>query len=280
MQPPPQPSLFSATIGQHAQQQQTVPGVRISVNELRPTTRFNDLHEELQKAIEYVDSFILNKIQWKDACESEGGQIETMCMQLPPDVEYCSKQLDTMQKALENDAESIAVAKDLVKTDAADAKLSFKVIQNLRLPPQFHQTSLWSTAMAPQKPRVGDAHEGLEGGASRDLVEYFSKQTNTMSNFLDDYKKHVTEVEEYLHSMDSTLMQQMQQMMFTRGQAGKMKSAEDQVRELAAVLRAFENGILGVATKIGGTRENLQDVMLGNGSSGAHMGRSGRRRAP
>lgn len=280
MQPPPQPLLFSATIGQHAQQQQTAPGVRISVNELRPTTRFNDLHEELQKAIEYVDSFILNKIQWKDACESEGEAIDTMCLQLPPDVEYCTKQLDTMQQALENDAEAIAFAKDIVKTDAADAKLSFKVIQNLRLPPQFHQTSLWSTAMAPQQPRVGISDEGPDGGASRNLVEYFSKQTDTMSKSLEDYKQHIAEVEDYLHSMESTIMSQMYRINFTRGQIGSSRSAEDQVRELAAVLRAFENGILGVAAKVGGTRESIQDVMLGNGVNGSQMGQGGRIRAP
>lgn len=279
MQAPPQPSLFSATIGQHAQQANTVPGVRISVNELRPTTRFNDLHEELQKAIEYVDSFILEKIQWRDACDSEGGQIETMCQQLPPDVIYCTKQLETLQQALENDAESIDVAKGLVKADAADAKLSFKVVQNLRLPPQFHQTSLWSTAMAPQKTRAGVVEEDFEGGGSRNLVEYFSKQTETMSKTLDSYKQNIAEVEEYLQGMESNTMHQMQQIMFIRGPHGNRSSAEDQVRELASVLRAFENGILGVAAKVGGTRESLQDVMLGTGFQGSQNGKGGRLRA-
>ena len=266
MQPPPPPSLFSATIGQHTQQQQTIPGVRISVNELRPTTRFNDLHEELQKVIEYVDSFILNKMQWKDACEVEGEKIDNMCLQLPPDVEYCSKQLDTMQQALENDAESIASAKSLVKADAADAKLSFKVIQNLRLPQQFHQTSLWSTAMTPQNPRAGIVDDDLEDGASRNLVEYFSKQTDSMSKTLISLKRNIAEVEIYLEGIESNTVQQMHQMMFTGREDSKGRSAEDQVRELAAVLRAFENGILGVAAKVGSARESVQDAMLSTGN--------------
>ena len=261
MQPLPPPSLFSATIGQHTQQQQTIPGVRISVNELRPTTRFNDLHEELQKAIEYVDSFILNKMQWKDACELEGEKIDNMCVQLPPDVEYCTKQLDTMQQALENDAESIAFAKNLVKADAEDAKLSFKVIQNLRLPQQFHQTSLWSTTMAPQNPRAGIVDDDPEAGVSRNLVDYFSKQADSMSKDLSSYKRNIAEVEDYLKGVEANTMQQMHQM-FTGGQDSKAKNAEDEVRELAAVLRAFENGILGVAAKVGSTRESVQDAML------------------
>ena len=276
MQPPPPPSLFSATIGQHTQHQPTVPGVHISVNELRPTTRFNDLHEELQKAIEYVDGFVLNKMLWKDACEAEGEKIDMMCLQLPPDVEYCTKQLDTMQQALENDAESIAFAKNLVNADAANGKLSFKVIQNLRLPPQFHQTSLWSTAMAPLKPKAGITDEDFEDGASRNLVEYFSKQADTMLKTLDGYKQNIAEVEDYLQGMESNTMREMHQMMFSRGQDGNRKNAEDQVRELAAVLRAFENGILGVAAKVGGTRESMQDVMLGTGINGGQNGRGGK----
>ena len=264
MQPPPLPSLFSATIGQHTQQQQTIPGVRISVNELRPTTRYNDLHEELQKAIEYVDSFILNKMQWKDACEVEGEKINNMCFQLPPDVEYCTKQLDTMQQALENDAESIAFAKNLVRLDAADAKLSFKVIQNLRLPQQFHQTSLWNSAMAPPNPKAGMVDDESAAGSSHNLVEYFSKQADSMSKDLSNYKRNIAEVEDYLKGIESNTMQQMQQMTFTGGYDGKAKNAEDQVRELAAVLRAFENGILGVAAKVGSTRESVQVAMLSN----------------
>lgn len=257
--------MFSATIGQHTQQQQTVPGVRISLNELRPTTRFNDLHEELQKAVEYVDSFILNKIQWQEQCNSASEKINDMCEEMPPDVEFCTKHLATLQQALENDAGSIDFAKNLVKADAADAKLSFKVIQNLKLPQQFHHTNLWSTAMAP--PNLGpdlNSDENAEEGASRNIVEYFSRQTEDMSKMLDNHKRNVAEVENYLKGIESNTLQQMQQMMFTRGRDGGAKSAEDQVRELAAVLREFENGVLGVAAKVGGARERAQDVMLGD----------------
>lgn len=263
MHPPPPPSIFSATIGQHTQQQQAVPGVRISVNELRPTTRFNDLHEELQKTIEQVDNFIHIQMGWKDACVNESEKIVNMCLQIPPDVQFCTNQLATLQQALENDAESIAFAKSLVKTDTADARLSFKVIQNLKLPPQFHQTNLWGTTVTPRNPTGSVGDEESESGGSRNLVEYFSKETDSMSQNLDNYKRNIAEVEEHLQGVESNTMRQMHQMMFTGGADGNAKSAEDQVRELAAVLRAFENGILGVAAKVGSTRENVQDVMLG-----------------
>ena len=146
MPPPPARKLFPSQIGQYTLQQQTIPGVRIlDINQLRSTTRFNDLHEDLQKVIESVDNFILEQARYQEECAQHTEQIDQKCLQMPPDVEYCTKTLDTMQHALENDAESIAFAKGLVRVDVADAKLSFKTIQNLKLPQQFHQSGMWNT---------------------------------------------------------------------------------------------------------------------------------------
>ena len=256
-------SIFSNSIGQQSNQQQTIPGVRISVNELRPTTRFNDLHEELQKAIEFVDAFVTNKIQWQEQCEAANGMLEDLCQQMLPDVEHCAKGLETVQHSLENDAESISFAKSLVKSDVADAKLSFKVINNLKLPQQFHHANLWSSVSAPQQMGPAFPDEPPEDGGSRNLVDYFSKQADDMSKILASYKRNVADVEAYLKGVESNSFQQMQHLAFTRSRDGGVKSAEDQVQELATVLREFENGILGVAAKVGGTRESVQDAMLG-----------------
>ncbi|CAD6564003.1 MAG: hypothetical protein ASARMPRED_002633 [Alectoria sarmentosa] len=264
MQPPPVRKLFPSQIGQYTQQQQTVPGVRIlDVNQLRSTTRFNDLHEDLQKVIEYVDNFILGQIRCQEECAQHTEDIDQKCHQMPPDVEYCTKALDTMQQVLENDAESIAFAKDLVKGDVADAKLSFRTIQNLKMPQQFHQSGMWNTTVVSQSGGSSFPEEDAEVGASRNIVEYFSKQADEMTKTLEAYKRTVGQVETYLRGVESNTMQQMEQMMFTRGQDGGEKSAEEQVRELAAVLRDFEHGITGVATRVGGTRDKVQEVMLG-----------------
>lgn len=263
MQPPPVRKLFPSQIGQYTQQQQTVPGVRIlDVNQLRSTTRFNDLHEDLQKVIEYVDNFISGQIRCQEECAQHTEDIDQKCHQMPPDVEYCTKALDTMQRALENDAESIAFAKGLVKVDVADAKLSFKTIQTLKMPPQFNQSAMWNTTGTSQS-GGSSFPEDAEVGASRNIVEYFSKRADEMTKTLDAYKRNIGQVEAYLKSVESNTMQQMQQMMFSRGQDGSEKSAEDQVKHLAAVLRDFEHGIIGVATRVGGTRDKIQEVTLG-----------------
>ena len=258
-QPPPIPCL--PQIGQQTQQH-TVPGVKLSINELRGTTRFNDLHEDLQKAIEYVDNFILNQIKLQEDCLSISPGMKNTSSQMAPDVKYCTKLLETMQDALENDAESIAFARNLVKIDAANAKLSFRAIQNLKQPSQFHQTDLWTTSVSSNAQGPSFSDHTAEEGTSRNIVEYFSKQADEMIRTLETYKRNITEVEAYLKGVELNTMQQMQQMMFSRARDGGEQSAEDQVRELAAVLRDFEAGIMGVAAKVGSAREQVQEVML------------------
>lgn len=260
-QPPP-PSLFPSQIGQY-QKQQTVPGVKVTIDELRPTTRFNDLHEELQKRIEIADNFILTQIRKQEDCFAANGTLEDMSSQMPPDIEYCAKMLDTMQQALENDAESIAFAKNLVKTDFDDAKLSFQVIQNLSLPQQFHHSALRISTAAPRPRGLLYSDVSVEEGPTN-IVGYFAKQAEEMWKTLDTYNRNIAEVENYLKGIESNTMQQMQQMMFTRTRDGGHKNLEDQVRELAGVLREFDNGIMGVATKVGDTREKVQEQMLGS----------------
>ena len=263
MQPPPARKLFPSQIGQYTQQQQTVPGVRIlDVNQLRSTTRFNDLHEDLQKVIEQVDNFILGQIRCQEECAQHTDDIDQRCHQMPPDVDYCTKALETMHQALENDADSIAVAKGLVKVDVADAKLVFKTIQSLKMPQQLHQGLLWNTTGISQIGGPTFLEEDAELGASRNIIEYFSRQADEMTKTLDAYKRNVGQVEAYLKDIESNTMKQVEQTMFNRRQDSGEKSAEEQVKQLAAVLRDFEHGIMGVATRLGGTRDKVQEIIL------------------
>ena len=256
-------SIFATSIGQYTQQHQTVPGVRISLNELRPTTRFNDLHEEVQKQIEEIDNFILLQIQHKEECENLIKTVDKKSLAIPGDVEYCAKSLETLQIALENDAEVIALAKTLITADSANAKLSFDVIRALKMPQQFHQFALWSghnSSYAGEGPLIREN----EGAPGKNLGLYFSQAADQMFQILSKYKGNIDEVETYLRGLEFNLGQQFQQMTFVRGRDGGAKRVDDQIRELAAVLREFEMGILGVAGKVGSARERVQELMLGD----------------
>ena len=172
-----------------------------------------------------------------------------------------------MQQALENDAESIAFAKGLVKSDVADAKLVFKTVQSLKMPPQFYQSGTWNSTGISHSGGSSFPEEDAEVGASRNIVEYFSKQAEEMTRTLDAYKRNTGQVEAYLSDVESNTMKQLQQIISNRGQDGGEKSAEEQVRQLAAVLRDFEHGITGVATRVGDARDKIQEILLGPGDS-------------
>lgn len=191
---------------------------------------------------------------------------------IPDDVEYCAKTLETLQIALENDAEAIALAKTFVTTDSANAKLSFDVIQALKMPQQFHHFALWSgqnSSHTGERPLMKEN----EATPSKNLVSYFSQAADHMSQILSKYKGNITEVETYLRGLEVNLGQQVQQMAFVRGRDGGAQKTDDQIRELAAVLREFETGILGVAGKVGSTREKVQELSLGDLGNGGRARR-------
>ena len=83
-----------------------------------------------------------------------------------------------------------------------------------------------------------------------------------MNRQLAGLTKNIGEVEAYLASLEGHQSTQVQAARLSRGRDGGVKSADEQVRELAGVLREFEGGILGVAGKVGAAREGVQEVMM------------------
>ena len=189
-------------------------------------------------------------------------QVDERSSAIPDDVEFCARTLETLQIALENDAEAIALAKAFMTTDSADAKLSFDVIRALKMPQQFHHFALWSGQNSSHAGE-GPLKREHEVAPSKNLVSYFSQAADQMSQTLSKYKGNINEVETYLRGLEVNLGQQVQQMAFVRRRDGGAKKTDDQIRELAAVLREFEIGILGVAGKVGNTREKVQELTLG-----------------
>ncbi|KAI4142163.1 MAG: hypothetical protein LQ341_003280 [Variospora aurantia] len=271
-----QSSIFATSIGQYSQQQRPIPGVRVSTSELRPTTRFTDLHEHLQTLIANIDDFVQQQMKYQQECVSLNPSISQDCNDMPNDVDHCTKALETMETALENDAGIISQAKSLTKGDVGNANLCFSAIENMAIPQQYQTTNLWALPSVSREPAPSllDDENSNNGTSSLNLLNYFTDQADDMSNLLHGYQRNIGEVEAYLKGIEGNTIQQMQQFLFTRGHDGQGKSAEDQVRELAAVLKEFENSILNVAGKVGGVREKMTEVMLGD--HGSQTGRSKR----
>ena len=145
------------------QPQQTVPGVKMDLSNIRGNTRFSDLHEDLQKEIQAIDDFIQKQISFKESIDQALPRAEESIKTIPTDVTFLTGRADTVELALDNDAQAIKGLKELVHEDAEDAKLSFRAIENLKLPP--HCVFLISRRLARCATKAVPSASGRDRGA-------------------------------------------------------------------------------------------------------------------
>ncbi|KAK2808712.1 hypothetical protein FQN50_004383 [Emmonsiellopsis sp. PD_5] len=273
----------------------TVQGVKIDVSNLVPTTKFESCTDELKKEIETIDTFILNQIRM---CNEVSDILPTIASQgvlIPNDVDHVQGKLDTLQEALENDARGIENARNLVVRDAGEAKLAFRALDTLLLPLQYQHTNadrwLSPTQQNQSLPRhsirsaVGGRHmlalpEDAEAdssltvnGGPTNLVDYFSQRTDDMNLVVEGYRKNLKEIEDHLRGVEASLNQQINDLSSrSRDGGAPSHAAASRASELAATLGDVESAILGVAGRVGGVREEVQELVLGPvGRSGAGM---------
>ncbi|KAI1403622.1 hypothetical protein F4819DRAFT_484478 [Hypoxylon fuscum] len=242
------------TMGQSSTQQ-TVPGVRIDVSNLKGTTRFNDLQEDLQKKIEQVDVFIQQQMRGKEQVDSFMPGHRDMLESIPSDVNFVTKKYETAHSALASAAQSIEAARGLVAQDVDHARLSFRAIDNLKLPEQYHTAGIWS----PRQQTTGTANAEADG---QDLVSFFSRAADDMEEQVKRYEGNMGEIEMHMHGVSDGLVEQLQKMM--ANQNGTASGPNEKAQELAAVLRDLQQGILKVASDVAGAREGMTQLQLGN----------------
>ena len=266
------------------QTQPMIPGVRIDVSNIRPTTRFTDLHEGLQKELEQIDAMIYRQIDYHNQCKAMIPRHAENLTYLPNDVEHVSRRAKSLTEALVNDAQAVGQARSTFQKDSENVKLCFSAIDVLRLLPQYHHQGTWKPPLslntAPYNHLVGSASldplaaTAGEQSTARDLIEYVSQRADSMSRTLATYERNVAEIESHLRGIEARTAQQIHQLVFSKDRDGQSRTANDQIRELAAVLRDFESGIFGVAGKVGAAREGVQELILG----AAKVGPDGRGR--
>ncbi|CAD0089535.1 unnamed protein product [Aureobasidium mustum] len=259
------PMAGSLTMGQGNSQPTTQPGVKIDMSNLRPTTRFSDLHDDLKKQIEQIDSFIRQQESFATQCESMIGRHGTDVESIKPDVDLIQNKIETVELALENDGAAIENAKELVQRDAGDLIRVARMAENLQLPQQYHYGRS-------SRPSTTDDEYDI------DLVGYFSKQAEVMQKTLDTYTSHLAEIEAHLRVVEGSTVQQAHQLAAQRA-GGRAGNSADNVRELAETLRGFESGILGAAGLVGSCREGVNELILGKigGDPRESVGFGGRR---
>ena len=250
----PAPSLLQPQ--QSLQQpQQVVPGVKIDLSNIKPTTRFFELHENLQKQIELVDNFIQSQIQLFAKCEAFMPGHSLQLKTIPGDFEFVKSKYDTVTQALDRDASDISSVKDAVQSDIGDARRSFAAIETLKLPAQF-QYSIGYTA--PHDKSSNDTESNAF--ASTDLTPYFEEQIKDLEKMLRGFGQQLGEIEAHLRTVDSSATEQAHKLL--RRQAGEDPSKE-RVQELGQAMRIFEDAVFRVASKVGEAREGVIECTMG-----------------
>ncbi|KAI0837881.1 hypothetical protein F5Y06DRAFT_66587 [Hypoxylon sp. FL0890] len=241
------------TMGQSTQQ--TVPGVRIDVSNLKGTTRFNDLQDDLQKQIERVDTFIQTQMRNKEVVDSFMPGHREMLESLPNDVNFVAKKYESAHSALALAAQSIEAARGLVAQDVEHARLSFRAIDNLKLPEQYHTAGIWS----PRQQPTGTANTEADG---QDLVSFFSRAADEMEEQVKRYESNMSEIEMHMHGVSDSLVEQLQKVMANKNSTSS--GPNEKAQELSAVLRELQQGILKVASDVASAREGMTQLQLGN----------------
>ncbi|KAK4183418.1 hypothetical protein QBC35DRAFT_443422 [Podospora australis] len=251
-----QPQVAGLTMGQSAAKQQVIPGVRIDLSNIRSTTRFNDLQEDLQKELAAIDDKIQSCIRDYEAVEaflpSHGEQLSA----IPTDVSFVTRKSEGAHRALESDVEAISQLRELINRDADNARLSFKAIDNLKLPMQYHQSGLWSKSGV-----AAGASADANAESNSDLISFFSKTADEMDEMMKKFERNLGEIEVHLHGVQGNMMEQLQRAAAQSGNASQV-GVNERAMELAGVLRDFEEGILKVAGVVGGVKEGITELQL------------------
>ncbi|KAI4709110.1 hypothetical protein J4E89_005858 [Alternaria sp. Ai002NY15] len=250
-------TLGGSTLGGNQMASSAQP-VQMTLDSIRGTTRFNDLHPELQNIIQQFDEGIQRKVnfcsQIREALPGSEKEIDTIA----PDVAYIETFLSTVEVGLDNDSANIAHLKSLVKKDADDATLSFRAIENQRLPAQFHYRNNANLTASSAKTPATNALDDDDPTKPVDLMGYFNRRTDELGRTLDVYQRQIREIETHLRTMEAGTVEKAQQL------TGSRSAPRDQRRELVEALKAIEGAILDSAKKVGQVRDEVTKQTLGN----------------
>ena len=267
--------MLTSSSGQPQTQQMNTPGlgqstnqvsaVQINYDNIRPRTRFDDLAKPVQDEIALLDKGIQRVIKMKDEIGEFMPQHERDIEQLGRDVKFVESKFKTVQVALNSDIQTVKVLQDMTKKNIADAQLSFKATDNLKLPTHYHQTGLF--ASTPPASDSNSADAASTHSNAQDLITYFNR-------ICDDIEKYKKRLDEYRGAIERD-MPGVENGLYDQIRALQQRSSgnavvQDQLGEVLAALRDTGNAIIAKAGQIAETRERLARLQAGILDSGVY----------
>jgi nucleoporin p58/p45 len=233
--------------------QQTVPGVRIDLANVKGTTKFSDLTPELQKQVEQCDNIIQTfKGHADQIAQFRAGHTGDL-ERLTHDVNWLQRKFDGVKTTLEDDVKVVANLKDLVKSDADIAKAAFKGAEQLKLPAHYHTTWLTASKPAEKTPERDEGDPDLE-----DCITLFSKEAGRLDELHRFQVQKIREMEQHMPGVENGLYERMRAL---RDGAPQFPAFGYAV-ELLDVTKALGDEIVRAAGVIIETREKLTEIQL------------------
>lgn len=262
-----------------------MPAVQINYDNLRPRSRFDDLAKPVQDEIALIDKGIARVIKMRDEIGEFMPQHESDIEQLGRDVKFVESKFRTVQVALNRDIQTVKVLQDMTRKNIADAQLSFKATDNLKLPTHYHQTGLFATGQASTGPGASGPRTPGDGSSTsadaQDLITYFNRICDDVEKYkrrLDEYRG---DIERDMPGVESGLYEQIRALRERHqgggaGGNGGDGGMHDQLGQVLQALRETGTAIINQAGQIADTRERVSRLQAGILDSGVYaMGMTG-----
>jgi nucleoporin p58/p45 len=231
--------------------QQTVPGARIDLQNVKGTTRFNDLHEDIQREIEAIGKAISQIMANKNEIDAFMPQHEEDVTNQNYSVKLLLEKYEAVQNALNEDVQAVKHLQGLTSEVIEDAKLSFKAVDNLKLPAHYHTPGLWG-----RTPTPGGSNAGLDNDG-QDMMAYFNTQLERLDQRHVKLKERLAEIEEHMPGVEAGLYERLRRI-------SEKGHVSDGARDsLVQALYDTHETILNQAKNVAQTREQLVNLQLG-----------------
>lgn len=220
----------------------------------------------MQDEIALIDKGIQRVIKMKDEIGEFMPQHEKDIEQLGRDVKFVESKFRTVQVALNRDIQTVKVLQDMTKKNIADAQLSFKATDNLKLPAHYHQTGLFAGPLPPPDSSTADASS--THASAQDLITYFNRVCDDVEKYkkrLDEYRG---EIERDMPGVENGLYEQIRT--FRDRNAATGGAVQDQLSQVLSALRETGSAIVAQAGQIADTRERLSRLQAGILDSGLY----------
>ncbi|PHH50978.1 Nucleoporin NUP49 [Ceratocystis fimbriata CBS 114723] len=238
---------------QPQQQQQSVQAVRLDMNQVRGSTKFEDLSKEAQDGIIKIDNIISVIMGWKAEIDGFLPAHEEQIASLGHDVIYLERKYAMVQRAvLGDDVANIQELRSMSNQNIADAQLASKAVDNLKLPMSYHVPGLWTQ---PTNASAGGP-SAAAAASEPDLISYFNRHIASLGERDRKLRGYISEIQAHMPRVEHGLYEKLTQLQATPGMGHQVGALE----QIKGVLLDLRDAIIKQAVEVAKTREALMTL--------------------